>query len=92
MIVKQNKITKEDILNLGWRLFDVEGANHSFNYKETGEFLLYFGLHDNPQAILITKFQPINLPDILYTYNTIFLGKLKNKSELKKLMEQIEIA
>lgn len=83
-------LDKEDIESLGWKhiyhsvdeCFTIEGSfemSSWTSYKAT----MHYGLYDQRMYI--------NMEDTGAEGPNVFQGKIKNKSELKKLMEQLGI-
>jgi hypothetical protein len=76
-------LDKEDIESLGWKQF--EDKENIFDYFEDGLKYQGYQIHiqyNNQDILIFNK----------TTYMCIFDGTIKNKSELKKLMQQLHIA
>lgn len=74
---KNRVLCKEDILSLGWRIED--GFYGSYTYP-TGYVLVH-----TTQTVLIEKLKGGKIPRLFY-------GVIRNKSELKTLMNQLQIS
>lgn len=85
-LVRVKYLNKEDIESLGWtphlnrstEYYWIKKADISF-YLDVNEFYIHIGMG------LLESIKNIHLP------RTTFYGTIKNKSELKKIMQQIGI-
>lgn len=80
--VRIKYLDKEDIESLGWKFFNI--CYHKFG-KGDKYNLFYSGLNNGIDEFCITESIEGKSP------KTLFDGKVKNKSELKRLMIQLSI-
>jgi len=87
--IRVKYIDKEDIESLGWIYNDI---SKEFNYKFKKEFnyRLWFS-PNNPDLFSIRIEGWYSREGKIDAKFDMFLGNLKNKSELKKLMQQLHI-
>jgi hypothetical protein len=89
LYVRVKYLDKEDIESLGWESFGRDSWMTTFEDLQQG---CSFRLSDNNNDKWLLDYNNKDLITI-YNYNAdiVFTGKIKNKSELKKLMNQLEI-
>jgi hypothetical protein len=80
-------ISKEDIESLGWKYDKLENGWLEYKLIKNNKFYTLFKTKSNNYIVTLTFEKAPNSNNIYY----IFKGKIKNKSELKKLMEQLGI-
>ena len=83
-------LDKEDIESLGWKVFSDYGAGIEFKFEDKWKLVKvkYEGLTYSKNEIRIFENNSIFGED--YT-SRLFIGNIKNKSELIKLLKQLQI-
>jgi hypothetical protein len=88
--IRVKYLDKEDVESLGWvvELFDLPSGDSRSVYKLGHHVITSWIVYDdNGLTIDISTLPQLNNGSL----NRVFRGKLKNKSELKKLMKQLGI-
>lgn len=89
--IRVKYLDKEDIESLGWKVVENVG-NTEF---EMGlNYIMWFNKTDKNDLTILRRtelIQPRNPPIIHNQWEGLFCGIIKNKSELKKLMQQLQI-
>ena len=90
-LIRVKYLDKEDIESLGWKVVENVG-NTEF---EMGlNYIMWFNKTDKNDLTILRRtelIQPRNPPIIHNQWEGLFSGIIKNKSELKKLMKQLQI-
>lgn len=83
-LVRVKYLDEQDIIDLGWKK-----EERSYTYKDSDHFHYELTLDEDRELILTKSHYKVNLKK--WTFYTVFMGQLKNKSELKRLMKQLGI-
>lgn len=91
-LVRVKYLDKEDIESLGW-IFTKEDVDEQFfqiNVHEKSFYELIFNIDKDVDWNICIEYWYENLNN-KYNFNTVFRGIIKNKSELIKLLKQLNI-
>lgn len=92
--IRVKTLDEDDLVDLGWK------TAYSTSYVMDGQFTLlhsigeepkWFNLEKDGKLIVITECTIYNEVSGNWEQESIFRGRVKNKSELRKLMQQLEI-
>ena len=87
-------LNDDDLLELGWKTAHSPSYvidDQSILLHSIGEEPKWFNLEKDGELIVITVCTIYNDVSGNWTQESVFKGRIKNKSELKRLMQQLEI-